>query len=121
MGRLAWRGPSASISRSAVRGLWEANHRPSKIRFHGLARSHGVCCGQRTGDLWQGRGSVRGNHKRKEWATPSEKVQTHRDTIETTPMIRRRYGLGYPSTGTAGKILAVSNFGGGGGRESRST
>ena len=44
MGRLAWHGPSAITSGSAVHGLWGASYRPSQIHFCRLAiSSSGEC------------------------------------------------------------------------------
>ena len=84
LGRLAWHGPSATTSGSALRGLRGASYRPPQVRFCRLARSHGVRRGKRTVVLRQGRRSVRSSHQRRGLTAPSKNVPPHRDTAEDT-------------------------------------
>ena len=119
MGRLAWQGPSATTSGSTVRGLWGASFRPSQVGFRRWDRSHRVRRENHAGGLRQGRRLVQGSHRRGGWTIPSKNIPPHRDSAEDISRMCRRYGIGCTPTGTANKVVAVSDFGEGegGGRE----
>ena len=54
------------------------------------------------------------SHPRREWTAPQESVPAHRHTAKTTQRFSRRDRVGCPPKGKVDKLVAISNFGGGG-------